>query len=43
MSVSTVNYLKLTRRGGNERRSELYQFMNPKFNQNIRDLEEEND
>lgn len=28
---------------GNERRSELYQFMNPKFNQNIRDLEEEND
>lgn len=29
--------------GGNERRSDLYQFMNPKFNQNIRDLEEEND
>ena len=29
--------------GGNERRSDLYQFMNPKFNQNIIDLEEEND
>ena len=29
--------------GGNERKSDLYQFMNPKFNQNIIDLEEEND
>ena len=29
--------------GGNERRSDLYQFMNPKFNQNIIDSEEEND
>lgn len=29
--------------GDNERRSDLYQFMNPKFNQNIIDLEEEND
>lgn len=29
--------------GDNERGSDLYQFMNPKFNQNIIDLEEEND
>lgn len=29
--------------GDNERRSNLYQFMNPTFNKNIIDLEEEND